>query len=440
MSKRHVAVIGGGIAGCLSALELSRLPEVEVDLYERKSALLGGSPYCHLHAGGFLYPDLSIADCEKLLHDSLAFARRFAPFLCQRPTIVAYNAQSKYLASVLPFRGRALQLAYRCWSESNEGNLPLGKVETYFATYQREDVIYFYQHGCLPDSDEPAKQLHKPFVESFINQLSDIDSIKYPFISVWEPGIKQNLLEWDLQQTIESQPNIKVYLNNRAQLDTQTHSSKVTVNEREYDYLVNACGGMHRELLDNSPPEHLELKSAWIIYNNAFAVGVSDYQQLPEIAIVGERGTFNGLLQITPIEKYTFQLHYMAADSTIIYGSGIGIGSGIGSKRGSSVADAFDETHKQYIHKTINNDSLPIPDYLQRSNRAIQQASMFFPLLCESEPLDALWGIQRTVGNNSSKRTSQVVTCTEKQIADVQLVKATSVVTVVEQLVQTFKK
>ena len=49
--KATIAVIGGGIAGATAALYLGEIG-LNVTLFEKNDTLVGGPPFCHLHAGG----------------------------------------------------------------------------------------------------------------------------------------------------------------------------------------------------------------------------------------------------------------------------------------------------------------------------------------------------------------------------------------------------
>ena len=413
---KRIAVIDGGISGCLSAIELSKLPNVQVDLFERKHKLLQGSPYCHLHAGGFLYPDISIRDCTTLLNDSLDFAEYFVDFLDRRPCVVAYNANSQYQPHNLVFRARMMQMIYRCWASDNGNKYLLGHPDQYVAVYTKQDVDHFRQHGCLPETTDKAKLYHQPYVEAALSQLSDFESIKYPIVSVNEPGIRQSELELHLINTVCSTVNIQVCTNTIISQGDVTKVGtgwNITKNQTEahYDFLVDACGGLRSEYFEVDTPELLELKSSWVIYNNSPEVS---HPYFPEIAIVGQRGTQDGLIQVTPIGKDVFQIHYMNTDSTIIKGS------------------------EGYIENVIQYDELPYYDAMERIKVAIDKTASYLSMFSKSEPLGSLWGLQRTVGKEASKRTSQILFKIDS--AEIQLTKASSIVTLVRQLTKHISK
>ncbi|NBO99286.1 MAG: hypothetical protein EBU90_04055 [Proteobacteria bacterium] len=412
--SKRVAVIGGGISGCVSAIQMSKLPNVQVDLYERKNTLLQGSPYCHLHAGGFLYPDISVQDCTELLTNSLDFAEYFGNFLDRRPLIAAYNVNSQYQPHTLVFRARMMQMVYRCWASEHSNKHPLGHPDQYVAIFTRQDVEHFQQHGRLPETTDQAKRFHQPYVEAALSQLCDFDSIKYPFVSVNEPGIRQSELEqylinticsnFDIQvytKTLVSEQNIKPVDNGWNIFDSKSQTDVY------YDYLVDACGGLRSKYFQVETPELLELKSSWVVYKNSPEVSNTYF---PEIAIIGARGTKDGLVQISPIGQGTFQIHYMNTDSTIF------------------------QENKEYIDTVVQNDDLPYNDAMRRMRVAVHKITELMPVFSNSGPLEYLWGLQRTVGTDVSKRTSQIIFRPNR--AEIQLTKASSIVTLVKQLTE----
>ncbi|MFA6770920.1 MAG: FAD-dependent oxidoreductase, partial [Bacteroidales bacterium] len=77
MSKIYeVAIIGGGVSGSVTALQLAKYG-IDNVLFEQRENLVSGPPFCHLHAGGNLYPDISLEQCKLLMLQSIEMARLF---------------------------------------------------------------------------------------------------------------------------------------------------------------------------------------------------------------------------------------------------------------------------------------------------------------------------------------------------------------------------
>ncbi|NPA50343.1 MAG: FAD-dependent oxidoreductase, partial [Epsilonproteobacteria bacterium] len=95
-----VAIIGGGIAATTTALLLDE----EITLFEKNSSLISGPPFCHLHAGGNLYPDIPIKEAISLLKESIEFLRLYPFGVDYRPTIITFP--KSYKVEPLEFQKR----------------------------------------------------------------------------------------------------------------------------------------------------------------------------------------------------------------------------------------------------------------------------------------------------------------------------------------------
>lgn len=72
MKQHSIAIIGGGVAGSSCALYFGKIG-LDVTLFEKNSTLISGPPWCHLHAGGNLYREISDEQCIALLRQSIDF-------------------------------------------------------------------------------------------------------------------------------------------------------------------------------------------------------------------------------------------------------------------------------------------------------------------------------------------------------------------------------
>lgn len=380
MSKK-IAIIGGGISGITSAIKFAQNKNNHIDIFEKRGCILKGPPYCHLHAGGILYPEISLEDAQTLLKDSIQFANRFGNCLNYRPTVVAYRSTSHYSAESLVFKCKVNKLDYEFSSSQ-----PFGHVDNFYAVYQLSDMIHYKKYGKLPESDDIGRAFHDSYVEQFCKLLDDIHTIKYPFVSVNEPGIDQSKVETQLTKELSIHKNINIMTNKEANIDEMT----------SYDVIINASG---KNILGIETQEMYEFKSSWIIKTPL------RMQNLPEISIIGERGTNDGMIQMTPLESGLFQIHCMREDSTII--------------------NTFD-----YPNKNIN---LPKHEIEDRGNVAIREISKLFSIFILSKVEGACPGLQRIPYSSKSKRISESKTIkkNDKIYIDIQTLKACSIVSVV---------
>jgi hypothetical protein len=390
---RRIAIIGGGISGITSALKFAKEKNNIVHIFEKRNCILRGPPYCHLHAGGILYPEITLEDAQVLLNDSILFANRFPDCLNYRPTIVAYKVESVYSTNKLLFKCKVNKISYQY------NNLrPFGKVENFYAIYNREDIMHYKENGVLPDSDDMGRKFHDTYVEHFCKLLDNIDSIKYPFVSVCEPGIDQEKVEKVLDDELKINKNIQLFLN-----------KEIKLNELDdYDIIVNASGkNIFNENIDDNVVckvnEIYEFKSSWIIKTPLLLYN------FPEIAIIGERDTDNGMIQLTPLIDCKFQVHCMRSDSTII----------------STFKDGYPK-HVELIQEDIE----------KRTRVAISQINKYFPIFAMSNPYKPCFGVQRIVGNDKSHRTSRVKIKVEfgKKYIDIITLKAGSIVSLMNKI------
>lgn len=410
-----VAVIGANISGCLTSLKLFEQysqKKITIDLYEQKSTIMSGSPYAHLHAGGFLYPELNIEQCKQLLNDSIYFASYFSNnCIDYRPTIIAYNAKVSFCVIKLLQKCIVLQHHYRLYFD----NYVFGDPLIFFASYSKHDIIYYKSYGHLPHIDYtlyPERAYHDPYVETFCSLLHDIDSIKYPFVSVIEPGINEEAIKDILFHRIINNNSINLHLNsplNNTNLYYEPNENVWCVNNIRYDKVINCSGASSHSLFpDLLCKELLELKAAWIVQTENDPEQSRSY--IPEIAIIGERSTVNGTLQIIPDIKQqrNFQIHYMSTDSSVIFSS-------------------CDVTHPTF-QESILNDSLNPYDIKNRSNSAINFLTKLFPHFRDCSLKYCVWGIQRIPDHSIENRTSTIINNCCNTFFDIQTIKATSIV------------
>lgn len=421
MKHSNIAIIGGGISGCVTALTLLKSTDlgkdnIKISLFEKRKQILKSLPYCHLHVSGVLYPDLSLSDCEQLFHESIQFAKEYKNFINIRPLIVAYKSSSKYTPASLILKLQFIRLVY---SKFNAKNI-FGCPTDYFHIYTREDMLFFKKNGRLPKNCYNSHTLH---VENFCNLIKNIDDIQYPFISVIEPGINQMSLETHLIELLHQTKNITIHTNTEiTSVNKNVAENYWTINHTstKYDYIINSTGSHSSQLFSSSNKEYLELKSSWLIQ-----LSLSSFlhtSSIPEIAVIGERGTDNGMIQLTPINylpkcsdsrSQTFQIHYMSPKSSII---------------------KLLTTNHNSINKIIVKDFLHNWESLLNQKETANRTTAASKHILETfnihndqiKPLNiSMAGIQRTVSSSHSTRHSNVVLLPD--YCEIQLIKATGI-------------
>ena len=65
-------------------------------MFEQEESLVNGHPFCHLHAGGNLYPDISDEQCQILMKQSIEMARLFPQSIDERRTFISVPKSEKY--------------------------------------------------------------------------------------------------------------------------------------------------------------------------------------------------------------------------------------------------------------------------------------------------------------------------------------------------------
>lgn len=421
--KFSIAIVGGGIGGCTAAIKASELKDVEVHLFEKKAKLLSGLPFCHLHSGGFLYPMINLQDCIQLLNHSLDFATLFSDCIDLRPTVVAYR-DSIYDPNDLINKCKLISKQYMKFC-LDSGQFPLGDPNKYYAVYTRDDIIYYKTFGKLPtrsNTESDGYGYHDKYVQHFceIFDNASIDKIKYPFVSVMEPTILMDKVYNKITRLLNKN-NVIINTNKSADLYELMNT---------FDYVINASG-FENDNKNSKDSPLLELKSSWIIRNDN--PKISDIR-LPEIAIIGERGTENGMIQISQCEESnTFQIHAMTNDSTIF----------------ECVKDINDFSSDNL--NIIYNNQIPIDTIHTRTKNGIAHISKLFSCFknsdCNSENENNLpfkntdykipcWGVQRITNTTKNTTTNTYkdnrvadVIFPKKNYAEIQIIKGISSVT-----------
>jgi hypothetical protein len=426
LKKAKIAIIGGGVAGTTTALYFGRLG-LDVTLFEKESTFIGGPPFCHLHAGGNLYREISDKQCIKLLKQSIDFLQ-FYPFIVDyRPTVIALpKSDASTPKSLLP-RLELLKLEYQKLIEKSKKNKVLGESKDYYQLYTKEDMELLKKSKSV-EQPQSADEWMIPVAKNI-----NLDKVQFPLILVQEYGLNLFRLSSGVSLLLKKLKNVDL------KTDTIVHNIQKDVlkdkwelsylykdnsYKKKFDYLINATGfrtGKIDDMLGVPCKRMVEFKSAYVSqWKNQEAT------PFPEIIFHGERGTPQGMGQFTPYPNGYFQLHGMTNDITL-YKDGLVANSIV------SCQPYLNKDFIEKIDKAWNRDEVKI-----RTTNAINHLSQFIPefktATVGSKPL---FGAQQIPGDDPTLRVAEVsFPC--QNYARCEIVKVSSVIDMVKSIAQVF--
>ncbi len=407
MSKK-VAVVGGGVAGSTVSLYLAQ-QGVDVTLIEKGDSLVNGPPICHLHAGGNLYREISLDQCESLLKQSIEFVKFYPYVVNARPTVVAVPESDGGEPAALETRLTHLTELYQRLVDEDATNAVLGEPCNYFKSYNKDDLLRLSK---LTQPSVLTKLEH--WLIPFSQQV-DLEQLKYPVYAVQEFGLSLFRVAASIQLRALGLPNLNVKLNaeiTKLRRHKEGWQIQLGNNVSEYyDFVINACGfktGVIDDMADCKKDRLVEFKAAYVTQWN------EKNGKWPEVIFHGERGTPNGMAQLTPYADGMFQLHGMTQEITLF---------------------------KDGLATTNSDSSQPrLPNYLlnkidhgwqakvveERGKKAIEHVAQFLPgfksATVSGKPL---FGAQQIPGSNATLRSTDVsFGCSN--YARVEIVKASS--------------
>ncbi len=409
---RHIAVVGGGVAGSTAAIHFAE-QGFKVTLIEKGPSLVNGPPICHLHAGGNLYREISQAQCIDLLKQSIESVRLFPYSLNRRPTVIATPKSDGSNPSDLLPRLESIQSCYQTLVSADPRNKVLGDPEQYFKIYHKEELQALASE-VQPHKPETMDEWIIPFC-----QHTDLDSLKYPVVMVQEYGWSVFRLASIAHLTLGQLPNCQILTSTRLKKSTQTEQGWLLVCDNasaeelviEADFLVNACGFRTGEVDDSIGAKRQRL----VEFKSAYVTEWQDCQQeWPEVIFHGPRGTSKGMAQLTPYGDGIFQLHGMTPDITL-FEKGL-----VKSDSNSSQP----QLPKDYLAKI--DQGWP-PEVLEsRTRKAIGHMAQFVPSYQDAMPAGkALFGAQQIPGSDPTLRAADV-TFEGERYARIEIVKASS--------------
>ena len=419
-----VAIIGGGVAGVSSALILSQLG-VEITLFEANSSLVSGPPFCHLHAGGNLYPDITDKERVQLLKESIEFAQYYPFCIDKRPTVIAYPKRFKQ--SVQDFLPTLNMLAnkYKKLIESDSKDAILGNWQDYYKLYSRAEL------------EELAKQEPKLSPKNSDEWLipfakyTNLDTLQYPVIVVQEYGLNMFKLSAGAELILNGISSVELNLNTevigiekRDNKYSVTYTNKQGKQTEEFDFLINAAGfksGYIDDMLGLYKERMVEFKAAYI---TNWACDI----KFPEIIFHGERGSNEGMAQFTPYPANYFQLHGMSQDITL-YQNGLAK---------TTTKSAQPKLEQSFIEKIEIGWSQSEQEH--RTKKAIAHMGFFIPKFAKEAKVAAkpLYGAQQIPGCNINLRGAEVEFV--GNYARCEIVKVSSAITMAKEIAKVLKK
>jgi len=425
-NKAKIAIIGGGVAGSSAALYFGQLG-LNVTLFEKDESLVSGPPWCHLHAGGNLYREISDEQCIALLKQSIDFLR-FYPFVVDyRPTVIVLPTTDSSTPEALLPRLILLTEEYRAHIAKDNKNEVLGKPEEYYQVYSREDVEH------LRDKETVA---HPKTSDEWMIPVSkniDMDKVQFPLIMVQEYGLNLFRLAAGAQMILGSSNSVTLQLDSvvyNVQQNVETEGWDISYvkddisHTESFDYLINAAGfrtGKIDDLLGAPCKSMVEFKAAYVTYWEG-----SKEIEFPEVIFHGERGTPRGMGQFTPYPGGYYQLHGMTKDITL-YEDGLAANTLV-SCQPRLGQDFIDKIEKSWTKE----------ETIKRTNAAIQHLSQYIPSFSTaavgSKPL---FGAQQIPGDDPTLRVAEV-SFPRARYARCEIVKVSSVLDMIDAIAKQF--
>lgn len=119
-----------------------------VILFEQEESVVNGPPFCHLHTGGNLYPDISVEQCKMLMQQSIEMARLFPQSIDERPTLISIHKSEKYEVSTIENRLEVLVDHYKTLIDQDSANEILGTPKLLQKVYSSRFNRFSKTIGC----------------------------------------------------------------------------------------------------------------------------------------------------------------------------------------------------------------------------------------------------------------------------------------------------
>jgi len=426
-TKAKIAVIGGGTAGSSIALYLSELG-LEVTLFEQESTLVNGPPFCHLHAGGNLYRDISDEQCVTLLKESIDLLR-FYPFAVDyRPTVIAVPKEDKGTPDDLCQRLSTLQKEYHNLIIKDPKNKVLGESSEYYKTYSYETIKKLQKQTSVMNPTTLDE-----WMIPVANNL-DLNKVQFPLVMVQEYGLNLFRLGAGVTLALKALPNCQLLLNTKVSYIRENkqkngwninYSNDAGQKQEDFDFLINAAGfrtGLVDDMLALSRERLVEFKAAYVTQWK------ENKQVWPEIVFYGERGTPQGMAQFTPYPGGYFQLHGMTKEITLFE-------NGLVRSSKNSAQPKLDQSFLKRIEQHWEFSEVDA-----RTRSAIRHLAQYIPSFISAKVASKpLFGAQQIPGEDASLRAANV-SFVGKRYARCEIVKVSSVLSMSDAIAKRLTK
>ncbi|CAA6823884.1 MAG: FAD-dependent oxidoreductase [uncultured Sulfurovum sp.] len=421
-----IAIIGGGVAGSSAALYFGKLG-LDVTLIEKEESLISGPPFCHLHAGGNLYREISDEQCVTLLKQSIDFLRFYPYIVDYRPTVIVLPKSDKKTPLDLLPRLDLLTKEYEKLIHEDSHNEVLGESKEYYKSYSRDEIKQLKKkaYASTPmTSDDWMTAVAKNI---------GLDKVQFPLIMVQEYGLNLFRLAAGVALDLEHLKTVTLHTQSIVHNIQELPEDKGWIlsyikdeksRKEKFDYIINAAGfrtGKIDDLLGAPCESMVEFKAAYVSHSNKY-----ENIKFPEIIFHGERGTPQGMGQFTPYPNGYFQLHGMTNYITL-YEDGLVANSALSCQP---------HLGQDFIDK-IENDWTK-DETQKRTDSAIKHLSQFIPDFSLADVGSRpLFGAQQIPGDDPTLRVAEV-TFARKRYARCEIVKVSSVLDMIDAITSQF--
>ncbi|MDO6761493.1 FAD-dependent oxidoreductase [Tamlana sp. 2_MG-2023] len=416
----NVGIIGAGVSGVVTALQLAK-HGIDSVLFEQEKSVVSGPPFCHLHAGGNLYPDISESQCKLLMKQSIEMARLFPESIDERPTFISVPKTEKYEFNKLEERLDMLVQYYEDLIAEDPANKILGAPEHYYKIYTEAELNVLAKQPTIKHPKSPDQWMTNTI------KLIDYKKLKMPVILVQEYGWNLFRLGAQAQLALDKTPfcdlktNTSVTSIKDVRKQNLNYNWEITTKDEVYkvNYLVNSCGfkaGEFDESLHLNTERLIEFKAAYVSKWDPIP-GL-----IPELIFHGERGTPRGMVQLTPYCDDYYQIHGMTNEITLFE-------NGLVKSKNNVPQPEFEDGIKQKLTRGWDYKEVK-----SRTEKAIASVTKFVPSFkSASVGGPPLFGAQQIPGDDPSLRIGEVrFPC--KTYARSEIVKASSALTVANQI------